>query len=129
MPSSTSYLDNRVWGGELLHKLDGAAFTCAFRHSCMHVTPVGGGLGMGGGGEVCGLGEESEVEIPNMAPPVTAAIDDVIFERPVRVGQVMTMTACLTRVWGSSMEVEVRVEGEDIMNPEWGRWPVLNVSP
>ena len=41
----------------------------------------------------------------------------------------MTMTACLTRVWGSSMEVEVRVEGEDIMNPEWGRWPVLNVSP
>jgi len=44
------------------------------------------------------------------APPVTAAIDDVVFLRPVRVGQVMTVTSQATRVFGSSMEVAVVIE-------------------
>ena len=74
----------------------------------------------------CRAGTELDsVGVDGVAPPVTAAIDDVIVERPVRVGQVMNVTASLTRVWGSSMEVEVVVEGEDITKPEWGRWPVL----
>ena len=103
LPSASSSLDNRVWGGELMKDLDMAAFAVASRHSRNRI---------GDGG-------------PGMAPPVTAAIDDVIFERIVRVGQCMTVSAHLTRVWGSSMEVEVIVEGEDLNHADWGRWPVM----
>ena len=101
LPSSSSSLqDNRVWGDALMKEVDMAALNVASRHS-------------------------RDVPGVDMAPPVTAAIDDVTIMRPVRVGQIMSVSAHLTRVWKSSMEVEVIVEGEDLNEPEIGRWPVL----
>ncbi|HCP48158.1 MAG TPA: acyl-CoA thioesterase, partial [Deltaproteobacteria bacterium] len=48
-------------------------------------------------------------------PVVTASVDDVHFIRPIRQGDVVILKAQVNFVGRSSMEVGVRVEGE-----EWG---------
>ena len=44
---------------------------------------------------------------------VTAAIDEVTFSAPIRVGDVVVLTARLNAAFRSSMEVEVEVKVED----------------
>ena len=46
-------------------------------------------------------------------PVVTAAIDQLAFHAPVRVGQIAVLGARINAVFGSSMEIEVTVEAED----------------
>jgi len=54
---------------------------------------------------------------------VTAFVDDLHFEGPVRVGQVARLSARVTATFRTSMEVEVIVEGEE---PTTGRtWPCV----
>ncbi len=45
---------------------------------------------------------------------VTVAMDKMIFKQPVYIGDLLTITACLTSVGRSSMEVEARIEAEDM---------------
>jgi uncharacterized protein (TIGR00369 family) len=47
------------------------------------------------------------------APAVTVAIDSMTFEEPIYVGNMITLTAELTYVGRTSMEVRVAVEAED----------------
>ena len=49
---------------------------------------------------------------------VTGGFDRVSFLTPVRAGELVTMTAVLTAVWKTSMEVAVRVEAESPRGPE-----------
>ena len=51
-------------------------------------------------------------------PTVTASLDTVYFYHPLRVGQVADLRAVLTHVGRSSMEIGVRVDGEE---PRTGR--------
>ena len=46
---------------------------------------------------------------------VTAAIDAMEFREPAQIGEVLTCKAAVNAVFGSSMEVGVRVEAEDLM--------------
>ena len=48
-------------------------------------------------------------------PAVTVAVDSLRFLSPVHVGDLVTLTARLTYVGRTSMEVEVLVEAEDIL--------------
>jgi acyl-CoA hydrolase len=59
-------------------------------------------------------------------PCVTAFVDDLLFRRPVRVGQVVQLRSHLTAAFRTSMEVEVRVTGEDTVTGE--QWPTLECS-
>jgi acyl-CoA hydrolase len=45
---------------------------------------------------------------------VTVAMDKMTFKQPVYIGDLLTITACLTSVGRSSMEVEARIEAEDM---------------
>src|SRR5438105_1158613 len=55
---------------------------------------------------------------------VTAFVDDLKFEQPVRVGEVVRLDARVTAAFRTSMEIEVVVEGEDATT---GRsWPCVN---
>jgi acyl-CoA hydrolase len=45
---------------------------------------------------------------------VTASVDNISFEAPIKIGSVVTLKAKVTRAFTSSMEVMVRVESEDI---------------
>jgi acyl-CoA hydrolase len=45
---------------------------------------------------------------------VTAAVDEMRFRSPVRVGDVVTLRATVNAAWRTSMEVGVRVESEDV---------------
>ena len=45
---------------------------------------------------------------------VTAAFDNISFNKPIQLGNVVTLTAKVTRAFNSSMEVHVTVEAEDI---------------
>jgi acyl-CoA hydrolase len=56
-------------------------------------------------------------------PCVTAFVDDLLFKRPVRVGQVVRLRAEVTATFRTSMEIDVRVEGEDTLTGE--RWPTV----
>jgi acyl-CoA hydrolase len=49
---------------------------------------------------------------------VTAAIDAMEFLAPASIGDVLTAKAAVNRVFGSSMEVGVRVEAENTMTGE-----------
>lgn len=49
---------------------------------------------------------------------VTASVDYLDFVHPIRVGQLIRLKAWVTRVFRSSMEVEVRVFKEDYMTGE-----------
>ncbi|HLF15150.1 MAG TPA: acyl-CoA thioesterase [Bacteroidota bacterium] len=44
---------------------------------------------------------------------VTAAVDNLVFHQPIRLGEVVTLRASVNRVFGSSMEVGVRVTAEN----------------
>ena len=46
---------------------------------------------------------------------VTAAVDAMEFVEPARIGEVLTCKATVNAVFGSSMEVGVRVEAEDLL--------------
>src|SRR5690606_41978255 len=48
-----------------------------------------------------------------MRQVVTAAVDDLEFRRPIRLGDVVLIRACVNFVHRTSMEVGVRVERED----------------
>ncbi|UQA59731.1 acyl-CoA thioesterase [Polyangium aurulentum] len=52
---------------------------------------------------------------------VTAEFDDVSFEAPIEVGQVMLLRARVTAAFRTSVEILVEVEGEDA--PTGRRWP------
>lgn len=47
-------------------------------------------------------------------PVVTASADSISFENPVRLGNVVTIEAKVTRAFGTSMEVYITVHGEDL---------------
>ena len=54
---------------------------------------------------------------------VTAFVDDLKFEQPVRVGEVVRLEARITATFRTSMEIEVVVEGEDATTGR--RWPCV----
>lgn len=54
---------------------------------------------------------------------VTAFVDDLKFEEPVRVGEVVRLSAKVTATFRTSMEIEVIVQGEDAMTGR--RWPCV----
>lgn len=45
--------------------------------------------------------------------PVTAAVDNLQFHQPIRLGNMVTLKASVNRAFNTSMEVGVRVEVED----------------
>ena len=47
---------------------------------------------------------------------VTASVDNISFNKPVQLGEVLTMTAFVTRSFNSSMEIKIDVEAENIPN-------------
>ncbi len=47
-------------------------------------------------------------------PVVTASADNISFENPVKLGNVLTIEAKVTRAFNTSMEVYLRVYGEDL---------------
>jgi acyl-CoA hydrolase len=49
---------------------------------------------------------------------VTAAMDRMTFNRPVYVGELVTVKAKVNAAWRTSMEVGVRVESEDVRTGE-----------
>lgn len=44
---------------------------------------------------------------------VTAAVDDLVFHQPIRLGEVVTLRASVNRAFGTSMEVGVSVVAEN----------------
>lgn len=54
---------------------------------------------------------------------VTAYVDDLKFEQPVKVGEVVRLEARITATFRTSMEIEVIVEGEDAKAGR--RWPCV----
>ncbi len=49
------------------------------------------------------------------APVVTASVDNISFETPIKIGNVVHIEAKVTRAFNSSMEVHMNVWGEDAM--------------
>jgi acyl-CoA hydrolase len=56
-------------------------------------------------------------------PCVTVFVDDLLFKRPVRVGQVVRLRSQMAAAFHTSMEIEVAVTGEDTVTGE--QWPTL----
>ena len=56
-------------------------------------------------------------------PCVTAFVDDLLFKRPVRIGQVVLLRAQVIATFRTSLEIEVEVRGEDPLTGE--RWPTV----
>jgi acyl-CoA hydrolase len=56
-------------------------------------------------------------------PCVTAFVDDLLFKRPVHVGQVVRLRAQVTATFRTSMEIDVAVTGEDTITGE--EWPTV----
>ncbi len=50
--------------------------------------------------------------------PVTAAVDNLVFHVPIRLGNIVTLKASVNRAFHTSMEVGVRVEAEDFETGE-----------
>lgn len=48
------------------------------------------------------------------APVVTASVDNISFESPIKLGNVVNIEAKVTRAFNTSMEVHLRVWGEDL---------------
>lgn len=48
------------------------------------------------------------------APVVTASVDNISFEAPIKLGNVVHIEARVTRAFNSSMEVHMQVWGEDL---------------
>ena len=55
---------------------------------------------------------------------VTAFVDDLKFEQPVRVGEVVSLRAQINGTFRTSMEIHVEVEGEDSRTRR--RWPCVS---
>jgi acyl-CoA hydrolase len=55
---------------------------------------------------------------------VTAFVDDLKFEQPVKIGEVVRLRARVTATFRTSMELEVDVEGEDSRTGK--RWPCVS---
>lgn len=49
---------------------------------------------------------------------VTAAVDNLVFHQPIRLGEVVTLRASVNRVFGTSMEVGVHVVSENQLTGE-----------
>src|SRR5687768_4422374 len=49
------------------------------------------------------------------APAVTASVDNISFENPIKLGNAVHIQAKLTRTFNTSMEVHLQVWGEDLM--------------
>ena len=45
---------------------------------------------------------------------VTASVDNISFKHPIRLGNVVTLKANVTRAFNTSMEVRIYVEAEDV---------------
>jgi acyl-CoA hydrolase len=56
-------------------------------------------------------------------PCVTAFVDDLLFKRPVFVGQVVRLRAKLVATFRTSMEIDVTVTGEDTITGDV--WPTV----
>jgi acyl-CoA hydrolase len=54
---------------------------------------------------------------------ITAGIDQLSFERPIKVGQVVRLAARVTATFKTSLEILVEVEGENATTGE--RWPCV----
>ena len=54
---------------------------------------------------------------------ITAGIDDLSFERPIKVGQIVRLSARVTATFRTSLEILVDVEGEDGVTGE--HWPCV----
>lgn len=54
---------------------------------------------------------------------ITAGFDDVSFEKPIKVGQVVRLTARITAAFHTSVEILVDVQGEDATTGDL--WPCL----
>ena len=50
------------------------------------------------------------------APVVTASVDNISFESPIKLGNVVHIEAEVTRAFNSSMEVHIKVWGEDVLH-------------
>lgn len=48
------------------------------------------------------------------APVVTASVDNISFESPIKLGNVVHIEARITRAFNSSMEIHIKVWGEDL---------------
>jgi acyl-CoA hydrolase len=51
------------------------------------------------------------------APVVTASVDNISFESPIKLGNVVHIEARVSRAFNSSMEVHMSVWGEDAIHP------------
>ena len=49
-------------------------------------------------------------------PVVTASVDNISFEAPIKLGNVVHIEAMVCRAFNSSMEVHMKVWGEDVMH-------------
>lgn len=54
---------------------------------------------------------------------ITAGIDELSFEQPIKIGQVVRLVARVTATFKSSLEILVEVEGEDATTGD--RWPCV----
>lgn len=50
---------------------------------------------------------------------VTAAVDNLIFHQPIKLGEVVVLRASVNRVFGTSMEVGVQVSAENQLTREY----------
>lgn len=50
------------------------------------------------------------------SPVVTASVDNISFESPIKLGNVVHIEAQVTRAFNSSMEVHMKVWGEDVLH-------------
>lgn len=48
------------------------------------------------------------------APVVTASVDNISFEKPIKLGNVVHIAAKITRAFNTSMEIHLKVWGEDL---------------
>ena len=51
---------------------------------------------------------------------MTAGVDELNFQRPIKVGQVVRLEARVTCTFRTSFEIRVVVHGEDTLKPETG---------
>ncbi len=51
-------------------------------------------------------------------PVVTASVDNISFENPIRLGNAVHIHATITRAFNTSMEVHMKVWGEDFINQQ-----------
>ncbi len=50
------------------------------------------------------------------APVVTASVDNISFEAPIKLGNVVHIEAKISRSFNTSMEVHLKVSGEDVLH-------------